>query len=77
MELINPLTEAYASRYSSSCDALLEEIAARTESTQSQAHMMSSRLQGKFLEIFSMLLRPSKLLAYREHFLCHFVENCS
>ena len=62
MELINPLAEAYAQRITSSMDPLSEEVAALTESTHPHAHMMSSRLQGKFLEIFSILISPSKIL---------------
>jgi predicted O-methyltransferase YrrM len=62
LELIHSLVESYAARYSSPCDPLLEEIAARTESSHPQANMMSSRLQGKFLEILSILLQPSRIL---------------
>jgi caffeoyl-CoA O-methyltransferase len=62
MELINPLIQAYADNYTSSGDELLEQIASETESTHPEAHMMSSRTQGKFLEIFSTLIRPAKIL---------------
>src|SRR6476661_8522770 len=62
MELLNPLAEAYAQRYSSPLDALQEEVATHTETNHPHAHMMSSRLQGKFLEIFSILNSPSKVL---------------
>jgi caffeoyl-CoA O-methyltransferase len=62
MDLVNPLVEAYAQRFSSPVDALLEEVASTTERLHPQAHMMSSRLQGKFLEIFSTLLRPKRIL---------------
>lgn len=62
MELINPLAEAYAEKYTSSLDKLQEEVARHTESTHQHAHMMSSRLQGKFLEIFSILHSPSRIL---------------
>src|SRR6476661_3831245 len=62
MELLNPLAEAYAQRYSSPLDALQEEVANHTETNHPHAHMMSSRLQGKLLEIFSILQSPSKVL---------------
>ena len=62
MELINPLAEAYAQKYTSVPDDLQEEVASNTESTHQHAHMMSSRLQGKFLEIFSILRSPSRIL---------------
>lgn len=62
MELLNPLAESYAQKYSSELNELQEEVARTTESTHPHAHMMSSRLQGKFLEIFSILNSPSRVL---------------
>jgi caffeoyl-CoA O-methyltransferase len=62
MELLNPLAEAYAQKFTSALDELQEEVASHTEATHAHAHMMSSRLQGKFLEIFSILISPSKVL---------------
>lgn len=62
MELINHLAELYAADHSSAMDPLLEEVAHVTETSHPHAHMMSSRLQGKFLEIFSILLAPSRIL---------------
>ena len=62
MELVNPLVQSYADKYTSVHDTLLEEVAARTEATHSHASMMSSRHQGKFLEIFSVVLKPLKIL---------------
>jgi predicted O-methyltransferase YrrM len=62
MEIVNHLVELYAERYSSPVDPLLEEVARTTETTHKHAQMMSSRLQGKFLEIFSILLQPVRIL---------------
>jgi predicted O-methyltransferase YrrM len=62
MELINPLAELYAASHTAPMDPLLEEVAHTTETSHPHAHMMSSRLQGKFLEIFSILLMPSRIL---------------
>jgi caffeoyl-CoA O-methyltransferase len=62
MDLLNPLAEAYAEQMTTSLDPLVEDIYSRTLASHPHAHMMSSRLQGKFLEIFSILLRPSKIL---------------
>jgi caffeoyl-CoA O-methyltransferase len=62
MELINPLAQAYAERYSSRPDALLEEIAAFTEAHHPEAHMLSGPLQGKLLELVSRLLAPRRVL---------------
>ena len=62
MELINTLVQSYAERFTSSPDELREEVASYTEANHPKADMMSSRHQGKFLEIFSILLKPSRIL---------------
>lgn len=62
MDLINTLVQDYADKFTSPGDSLLEEIARQTETTHAHAHMMSSRHQGKFLEIFSILLKPARIL---------------
>jgi caffeoyl-CoA O-methyltransferase len=62
MELINPLAQAYAERYSSRPDALLEEIAAYTATHHPEAHMLSGPLQGKLLEMVSRLMAPRRVL---------------
>jgi caffeoyl-CoA O-methyltransferase len=62
MDLIEPLAQAYAERYSSPTGALLQEIAAYTAANHPEAHMLSGPLQGKFLEIISRMLRPRRIL---------------
>jgi caffeoyl-CoA O-methyltransferase len=62
MELINPLVQDYAERYSSGESPLLKEIAAYTQAHHSQAHMLSGHLQGKFLEMISCVQRPGRIL---------------
>ena len=62
MELINPLVQDYAERYSSGESPLLKEIADYTRAHHSQAHMLSGHLQGKFLEMISCVQRPSRIL---------------
>jgi caffeoyl-CoA O-methyltransferase len=62
MDLIEPLAQAYAERYSSPTAPLLEEIAAYTAAHHPEAHMLSGPLQGKFLEIVSRLMRPQRIL---------------
>ncbi|HET6255649.1 MAG TPA: O-methyltransferase [Puia sp.] len=62
MDLIEPLAEVYAERYSSATAPLLEEIAAYTAANHPEAHMLSGPLQGKFLEIVSRLMRPRRIL---------------
>ncbi|MEO8582610.1 MAG: O-methyltransferase [Flavitalea sp.] len=62
MELINTVAQSYAERYSSALDPLLQEVADTTQATHPHSDLMSSRHQGKFLEIFSILLNPSRIL---------------
>ncbi len=61
MELIHPLAEAYAEKYSAQTDSLLNEIEMQTRE-HAHAHMLSGALQGKFLEMISQLLRPVYVL---------------
>src|ERR1700748_2111080 len=62
MDMIDPLAQAYAQRYSSVPGPLLQEIAAYTEEHHPEAQMLSGPLQGKFLEMVSVLLRPKRIL---------------
>jgi caffeoyl-CoA O-methyltransferase len=61
MEPVNGLAQAYADQYTSSQDVLLQQVLQGT-AIHPHAHMLSGHLQGKFLEIFSILLRPEKIL---------------
>ena len=61
MEPIDPIIAAYAGNYTSAPDALLRQIEEDTR-THPQAHMLSGHIQGKFLEILSVLLQPEKIL---------------
>jgi caffeoyl-CoA O-methyltransferase len=62
MDIVDPLAQAYAERYSSPEDPLLQEIAAYTTANHSESQMLSGHLQGRFLEMISKLLRPRKIL---------------
>ena len=62
MHLINPLAEVYAKRYSTAEDSLLRSIAEETIASHPDPQMLSGHLQGKFLEIFSILLQPRFVL---------------
>jgi predicted O-methyltransferase YrrM len=61
MDLIHPLAQAYAEKYSYQEDSLLNEIETQTR-LYPQAHMLSGSLQGKFLEMVSILLNPTYIL---------------
>ncbi len=62
MEILNPLAEQYCTDYSSSQDALLQEIEAITNQHHGHAHMLSGKWQGKFLEMISLMINPTKVL---------------
>lgn len=62
MFLITPKVEAYCEAMTSSQDALREEVMRNTATAHEQAHMMSSALQGMFLQMISCMLRPMKIL---------------
>lgn len=62
MDLINPLVEAYAARYTSPEDALLAAVNRQTMEHHPMAHMLSGHVQGKFLSFISTILRPKYVL---------------
>jgi caffeoyl-CoA O-methyltransferase len=61
MDLINPLAQVYAEKYSRQEDELLNDIEKQTRS-HPEAHMLSGSLQGKFLEMIGRLVRPNYIL---------------
>lgn len=62
MDIIPSLVQAYADRFTSSEDELLQQVAAQTIASHPQAHMLSGQVQGKFLEMISTLLQPKRIL---------------
>ncbi|HUR11159.1 MAG TPA: O-methyltransferase [Flavitalea sp.] len=62
MPLINPLAEEYAQRFTSAEDELIKSVAEYTRAHHTDPQMLSGHLQGKFLEIFSILLKPRRIL---------------
>ena len=62
MELINPLVQEYAERFSSVDDALIKEVGDFTIKNHPEHQMLSGHLQGKFLEMASMMIRPRRIL---------------
>jgi caffeoyl-CoA O-methyltransferase len=62
MELINPLVQEYAEKFSSAEDALIKEVGDYTITHHSEHRMISGHLQGKFLEMASMMIRPRRIL---------------
>ncbi len=62
MEIVNPLAQAYAEKYTTAEDELLHEIADYTIRFHPQAQMLSGHLQGKLLEAISTILHPRLIL---------------
>ena len=62
MEIVNPLIQEYAEKFSSAEDALLKEVNDYTTKNHPEHHMLSGHLQGKFLEMASMMIRPRRIL---------------
>ncbi len=62
MELINPIVQEYAEKFSSPEDALLKEVADFTNANHPEHQMLSGHLQGKFLEMASTMITPLRIL---------------
>lgn len=62
MDIIHPLAQQYASRYTSAEDSLLQEVARYTEEHHPKHHMLSGQVQGKFLEMISRMIQPRRIL---------------
>jgi predicted O-methyltransferase YrrM len=61
LNLIDPLAQAYAEKFSSGEDALLLDISAFA-SKHPQATMLSGQVQGRFLEMISSMIQPARIL---------------
>ena len=62
MDFVTILAQAYAEKYTSNPDLVLDELAVKTYSTHSQAHMLSGKVQGRFLEMISCMIQPRRVL---------------
>ena len=61
MDIVPPTVQSYAEKYTST-DSLLETILEETMGSNPEHHMLSGRVQGKFLEIFSTVFNPLLVL---------------
>ena len=61
-EIVNEKASNYATRFSEPTDELLQEIEKYTLEKQAHANMLSGPLQGKFLEMISVIMMPEKIL---------------
>jgi caffeoyl-CoA O-methyltransferase len=62
MEIINALAQNYADKFSSNENDLMKDINEFTNKNHPHANMLSSFVQGKFLEMISCLLQPKRIL---------------
>lgn len=62
MELINPLAENYSQRFTTGLDPLLARIEADTLASHPHAQMLSGQVQGKCLEMISLMIGPERIL---------------
>ncbi|HUR67347.1 MAG TPA: O-methyltransferase [Chitinophagaceae bacterium] len=62
MDLIHPLIQQYAEKFTSAEDPLLKEINEYTTQHHSEAQMLSGHLQGKLLEMISCMIKPRRIL---------------
>lgn len=62
MELIHPLVQAYAERYTTAENDLLREVAEFTLTQHADPNMLSGHLQGGLLQMISKMIRPRRVL---------------
>jgi caffeoyl-CoA O-methyltransferase len=62
MDLIHPLVQSYAERFSSPEDDLLKEVNDFTLKNHPEYQMLSGHLQGKLLEMISCMIKPRRVL---------------
>jgi predicted O-methyltransferase YrrM len=62
MQWIEKVAEDYAEKFTTKLDNALQKVYDDTLANHSEAHMMSSDVQGKFLEFISELLQPKHIL---------------
>lgn len=62
MELVNPLAERYAERFTSPEDELLARINRETYEQHTHPHMLSGHVQGRFLSFISKIMSPQYIL---------------
>jgi caffeoyl-CoA O-methyltransferase len=62
MEFINEKASAYIEKNTSPFEGLLQQIIDETNATHTQPHMLSGHVQGKFLQMISLMAKPLKVL---------------
>jgi predicted O-methyltransferase YrrM len=62
LELINPIVQSYAEKFSSAEDELLKEVNEFTMQHHAHSIMLSGHLQGKLLQMISCMIGPKRIL---------------
>jgi caffeoyl-CoA O-methyltransferase len=62
LEFLHPLAQAYAERFTSAEDDLLQKVNRQTQAEHLQPQMLSGHVQGVLLQVISTLLRPTRIL---------------
>ena len=62
MDIVHPLAQQYAKKYTSPDGALLQQVLDETEKSHAHAHMLSGHLQGGLLQMISCMLQPKRIL---------------
>lgn len=62
MEIVNPLAQQYAERYTTPDEALLAEIADYTYTHHAHSNMLSGHLQGRVLAMVGKMIQPRRIL---------------
>lgn len=62
MDIVHPLAQQYAEKYTTPDEALLQQVLTETEANHAHAHMLSGHLQGQLLQMISCMLQPRRIL---------------
>lgn len=62
MDIVHPQVQAYAEKYTSADDALLQEVLDYTILNHAHAQMISGHLQGQLLQMLSSMIKPELIL---------------
>lgn len=62
MELIPQLVQLYTEQFTTSEDAVLQQVSLTTRESHAHANMLSGHVQGKLLEFMSRLIKPHRVL---------------
>ncbi len=61
-DIISLAADEYSKKFSSALDAISEENELYTKANHPHAHMHSGQVQGKFLEMLSIIIKPQRIL---------------